>query len=97
SHGPDTAGHEWTSALSGARFRMDRIARKATGYRLQAVRKLAKETGHTPNQIVLAWMLQNAPAALPLVAVSDSVQLEENLGALDIRLSSKQLDDLNLA
>lgn len=64
--------------------------------RLQAVRKLAKETGHTPNQIVLAWMLQNAPTALPLVAVSDSVQLEENLGALDIRLSSEQLDYLNL-
>ncbi|WP_431089608.1 aldo/keto reductase [Paenibacillus sp. 8b26] len=65
--------------------------------RLQAVRHLAKETGHTPNQIVLAWMLQNAPVAIPLVAVSDSIQLEENLGALDIQLSSEQLDYLNQA
>ncbi|WP_081473724.1 aldo/keto reductase [Paenibacillus terrae] len=65
--------------------------------RLQAVRHLVKETGHTPNQIVLAWMLQNAPVAIPLVAVSDSIQLEENLGALDIQLSSEQLDYLNQA
>ncbi|MBD3922093.1 aldo/keto reductase [Paenibacillus sp. PR3] len=63
--------------------------------RLQAIRKVARELGATPNQVVLAWMLQNVPKVLPLVAVSDLAQLEENLGALHIQLDAELLEHLN--
>jgi len=63
--------------------------------RLQAIRKVARELGATPNQVVLAWMLQNVPRVLPLVAVSDLAQLEENLGALHIQLDAELLERLN--
>lgn len=65
--------------------------------RLQVIRQVAGEVGATPNQIVLAWMLQNVPRVLPLVAVSDLAQLEENLGALHIGLNAELIGRLNRA
>ncbi|RUS47429.1 aldo/keto reductase [Cohnella sp. AR92] len=65
--------------------------------RLQTIRQAAREIGATPNQVVLAWMLQNVPRVLPLVAVSDLAQLEENLGALSIKLDAELLERLNRA
>ncbi|WFB61606.1 aldo/keto reductase [Paenibacillus sp. BR1-192] len=63
--------------------------------RMDTLRKVAGELGATPNQLILAWMLQNHPRALPIVAASDLTQLEENLGALKLRINSDQLDQLN--
>nr|WP_246246816.1 aldo/keto reductase [Paenibacillus lemnae] len=63
--------------------------------RLLTLRKVAEELGATPNQLILAWMLQNHPRALPVVAASDLTQLEENLGALNLRINSEQLERLN--
>lgn len=65
--------------------------------RLRALREVAGETGATPNQIVLAWMLHSDPPVLPLIAVSTSEQLVENLAVLDIRLSDDQMRRLNEA
>jgi aryl-alcohol dehydrogenase-like predicted oxidoreductase len=64
--------------------------------RLQALGDVAREKGVTANQVVLAWMLQSDPVALPLVAASDSRQLAENLGALDVTLSPAELERLKL-
>ncbi|MEK5032113.1 aldo/keto reductase [Paenibacillus sp. FSL R7-0302] len=63
--------------------------------RLHTLRKVAGELGATPNQLVLAWMLHKHPRALPIVAASALTQLEENLGALQLQISSEQLDQLN--
>ncbi|MEK3904807.1 MULTISPECIES: aldo/keto reductase [unclassified Paenibacillus] len=63
--------------------------------RLDTLRKVAGELGVTPNQLVLAWMLHKHPRALPIVAASGLTQLEENLGALKLQISSEQLDQLN--
>ncbi len=60
-----------------------------------ALRAVAEETGATPNQVILAWMMQGDPAILPLIAASNSRQLQENLEALAIRLSVEQMDRLN--
>ncbi len=63
--------------------------------RLNALREIAHEAGVTPNQVVIAWMLQSDPPVVPLIAASTPEQLAENIGALDVRLSDQQMQRLN--
>jgi aryl-alcohol dehydrogenase-like predicted oxidoreductase len=65
--------------------------------RLAALAQVAAETGATANQVVLAWMLQSAPAVLPLFGASTLAQLQETLGALDAHLTDAQMTTLNEA
>ena len=66
--------------------------------RLQALNEVVKEIeGITPNQLVLAWMRQQAAPVIPLISGSRKAQLEENIKCLDYRLSAEQLDKLNNA
>ncbi len=88
--------------LSGAYTRADRGIPDAydnpdNSARLLTLRAVARETGATENQVVLAWMLQSNPPALPLIAASTSEQLAENLGALDLTLSAEQMQQLDTA
>jgi aryl-alcohol dehydrogenase-like predicted oxidoreductase len=86
--------------LSGAYTRPDReIPPEYQGpdarERLIVLQKIAAETGATPNQVIYAWMLQNEPAVIPLLAASTPAQMEENLGALNVQLSPDQISRLN--
>ncbi|MBL7162033.1 MAG: aldo/keto reductase [Anaerolineales bacterium] len=58
---------------------------------------MAVETGATPNQIVLAWMVQGDPPIIPLVAASTPEQMKENLAALNLILSEDQIAQLSAA
>ena len=51
----------------------------------------------TPNQVIFAWMLQSDPPVIPLMAASTDEQMEENLAALDLKLSDAQMTRLNTA
>jgi aryl-alcohol dehydrogenase-like predicted oxidoreductase len=64
---------------------------------LTALRAVAGELGATPNQAVLAWLMQSEPETIPVIGVSSLEQLEENLGALDITLSEDQILRLSSA
>ncbi|MGA9350580.1 MAG: aldo/keto reductase [Anaerolineae bacterium] len=66
-----------------------------TDARLAALNAVAEEVGATANQVVYAWMLQNNPPVIPLVAASTVEQMRENLGALEIELSADQMARLN--
>ncbi len=68
-----------------------------TRVRLQALRRIADELQATPNQVVLAWMVQTTPSMIPLVTSSSLERLEENLGAAQITLSEEQLVQLDQA
>lgn len=88
--------------LGGAYTRADRsMPEQVSGAdnekRLATLRAVAQEIGATVNQVVLRWMMQSSPAILPLIAASDEAQLQENLGALDIRLSPEQMERLDKA
>jgi aryl-alcohol dehydrogenase-like predicted oxidoreductase len=88
--------------LGGAYTRPERpLPEQYTGPDSQArravLKAVARETGATPNQVILAWMMQGTPSILPLIAASSSQQLQENLGALDITLSDEQWQRLNEA
>jgi aryl-alcohol dehydrogenase-like predicted oxidoreductase len=65
--------------------------------RLATLRAIADETGATVNQAILRWMLQSNPPVLPLIAASDETQLDENLRALDAKLTLDQMERLNRA
>ncbi len=77
----------YSPLLNGAYTRQDRDFPEAylgadTDARLQALNEVAAELGATPNQVVLAWLMQNTPKAVPVVAASTKAQLTEILGSV---------------
>ena len=67
-----------------------------TPARLAALREVAAETGATPNQVVLTWLMGGDPPVIPIVGVSSVAQLDEVLGAADLELDDalqRRLDE----
>ncbi len=92
----------YSALLGGAYTRSDRpIPEQYRGpdseARLTALKRVAEETGATPNQVVLAWLRQSQPSVLPLIAASTSAQLQENIESLQLQLSDKHLELLTTA
>lgn len=92
----------YSALLGGAYTRADRqldpqYAGPDTDARLAVLRAVAQEQNVTPNQVVLAWMLQNDPPVLPLIAASTPAQMSENLDALAVTLTAGQIERLNAA
>ena len=82
--------------LQGAYTRSDRevptqFAGPDSDERLACCRAVASEAGCSPSQAIIAWMRQSDPAILPIIAGSKTEQLRENIAALDITLSSDQM------
>jgi aryl-alcohol dehydrogenase-like predicted oxidoreductase len=78
--------------MAGAYTRADRplpaqYAHDGSPARLRVLREVARETGATPNQVVLAWLLGGPVPVLPVIAVSGLAQLEELLPAADLDLA----------
>jgi len=49
--------------------------------------EFSKETGHTPSQIVLAWIMSQGDDFIPIPGTTNVTRLEENLGSLKVTLS----------
>ncbi len=63
--------------------------------RLAALKAVSAETGATPNQVVLAWLMQQAtPRVIPLFSASTPEQMQENLGAVELELSADHMQQL---
>jgi aryl-alcohol dehydrogenase-like predicted oxidoreductase len=56
---------------------------------------IAKAHDATPSQIALAWVLSRSPVMLPIPGTSKVAHLEENVAAVDIRLSDADFDTLD--
>jgi len=61
------------------------------------VRDVAAEAGRTPAQIALAWTLRQPGVTAPILGTRTLAQLEENLGALDVRFTDDQRARLDAA
>jgi aryl-alcohol dehydrogenase-like predicted oxidoreductase len=59
--------------------------------------RVAKETGATANQVVLAWLIGGELPIVPLVGASSVAQLDESLAAADLELSAEQRQLLDAA
>lgn len=92
----------YTPLLRGAYVRSDRPIAQAyhgpdTDARLAALQEVAQDLGATPNQVVLAWMMQRQPPLIPVFSAGQPAHMRENLGALDLHLSDAQMNILTTA
>lgn len=61
------------------------------------VDEVAKETGATPAQVSLAWLLAKSPVIMPIPGTSSVSHLEENCAGANVRLSPEQIAKLDAA
>lgn len=99
-HGTALVGY--SVLLQGAYTRDDRplpaqFAGPEADARLAVLKTVASELGATLNQTIIAWMRQSDPPVLPIIAGSKPEQIRENIAALDITLSSEQIEQLDTA
>jgi len=61
------------------------------------VTAFAEKKKATPAQIALAWLLAKKPWIVPIPGTTKPSRLEENLGALNVELSSEDLGAIEKA
>ena len=64
---------------------------------VERVEAMAREKGVTPAQLVLAWLLAQGEGIVPIPGTKRTAYLEENLGALAVRLGADDLARLDEA
>ncbi|WP_406312492.1 aldo/keto reductase [Streptosporangium sp. NBC_01639] len=84
----------YNTLMSGAYTRRDRpipeiYDHPGTTRGLAVLREVAGELGVTVNQVVLAWLTGGDHPVVPIVGVSSLAQLEEALGAVDLKLDEE--------
>lgn len=72
-------------------------ARKTNQAFVELLGKMAADRGVTNAQIALAWNLAQKPWIVPIPGTTKLHRLEENLGALDIKLSAQDLAEIDEA
>ena len=72
-------------------------ARKANQTLVALLGSIAADKKATPAQIALAWLLAQKPWIVPIPGTTKLERLEENLGALKIELSAKDLRSIDSA
>ncbi len=58
---------------------------------------VAKHTSATPSQVALAWVLRRPEISSAIIGATSTAQLEENLAAIDLKLSPAQWADMERA
>ncbi len=58
------------------------------------VKRIAQRKGATPAQIALAWLLAQKPFIVPIPGTTKLDRLEENLGAVNVELTSGDLREI---
>ena len=69
-------------------------ARKANQALVDLIRSVGRRHGATPAQVALAWLLAQKPWIVPLFGTRALNRLDENLGALSVRLTGDDLDEI---
>lgn len=61
----------------------------------RAATKIAGETGHTPSQVALNWLMQRPGNIIPIVGVRTLDQINDNLACIEFRLNAAQIASLD--
>ncbi|MEO8452683.1 MAG: aldo/keto reductase [Gemmatimonadota bacterium] len=88
----DLAPNDWRRG--NPRFQGENFTRNVA--LADGVRAVAKEKGCTPAQLALAWLLTHDDV-IPIPGTSSIERLEENAGAVDLRLSAEDLARIDQA
>src|SRR5580700_1104095 len=70
-------------------------ARKANQAVVDLLGRIGKQKGATPAQIALAWLLAQKPWIAPIPGTTKLSRLDENNGALDVKLTADDLREIN--
>lgn len=75
--------------------RLSTEARKANMALVGMIKGIADRKGATPAQVALAWLLAQRPWIVPIPGTTKLHRLEENLGAVDLDLTTQDLAEIN--
>ncbi len=92
---PDT-----TFVASDFRHSVPRFApenRRANQDLVALIERIAQPKDATPAQVALAWLLARKPWIVPIPGTTKLDRLEENLGAVDVELSTADLEEIDEA
>jgi aryl-alcohol dehydrogenase-like predicted oxidoreductase len=84
----DLASDDWRRGAP--RFQGENFAQNLA--LVDQVKALAKQKRCTPSQLALAWLLAQGPDVIPIPGTSSRARLEENVAAVDVRLSRHELE-----
>ncbi len=62
---------------------------------VEKIEAIASDKRCTPAQLVLAWLLAQGPDVIPIPGTKHIERLEENLGAIEVRLSAAEVDRIS--
>jgi aryl-alcohol dehydrogenase-like predicted oxidoreductase len=62
---------------------------------VQKIEVMAKSKGCTPSQLALAWVMSQGDQVFPIPGTKRMKYLQENVGALDVKLSPEELKDID--
>lgn len=88
----DTRFGEDDMRRDSPRFQGDNLA--ANLRLVDALRDIAKDKGCTAGQLALAWVLARGPMVVPIPGTKRRTYLDENIGAIQVRLSDEDLQRL---
>jgi aryl-alcohol dehydrogenase-like predicted oxidoreductase len=81
--------------LRGSTFpRFTTENRKANQRVVELLGRVAQAKNATPAQVALAWLLAQQPWIVPIPGTTKLTRLEENLGAVNVMLSAKDVQDI---
>ncbi len=63
--------------------------------KVEVLKQMAKEKGHTPTQLAIAWVNAQGSHIMPLVSMSRRSRLPENVQAMEIRFTPAEMNKLN--
>ncbi|SRR5579885_160526 len=72
-------------------------ARKANQTLVDLLRRIAERKKATPARIALAWLLAQKPWIVPIPGTRKLERLEENIGAVEVELTSGDLREIDRA
>ena len=77
------------------RFMGDNLAKNRA--LVERIETIAEEKRCTPAQLALAWLSAQGPDVIPIPGTKWITRLEENLGALEVRLTPAEVDRISAA
>jgi len=77
------------------RFMGDNLAKNRA--LVERIETIAEEKRCTPAQLALAWLSAQGPDVIPIPGTKRITRLEENLGALEVRLTPAEIDRISAA
>ena len=87
----DLADNDWRRSMP--RFEQENFRRNIE--LVEKIKELAAKKGCSPAQLALAWLLAQGDDIVPIPGTKRRKYLEENIGALDVRLTPEELAEID--